>query len=148
MYKRQIWYMFPGLDLHYADPAQPLTTAGAELLVDDLDHYLSDLWRFSIGRRESPASGFLEDLRLHEARKETADFTRLCKKNYSTNSLRSCMSSFAPPLVYHSSLVPFPSILELRHTCSVCTCLFSSIEIETLFCSLFCGHGLDCREMS
>ena len=33
--------MFPGLDLHYADPAQRLTTAGEEL--DDLDHYLSDL---------------------------------------------------------------------------------------------------------
>ena len=33
--------MFPGLDLYYADPAQPLTTAGEEL--DDLDHDLSDL---------------------------------------------------------------------------------------------------------
>ena len=33
--------MFPGLDLHYADPAQPLTTAREEL--DDLDHDLSDL---------------------------------------------------------------------------------------------------------
>ena len=30
--------MFPGLDLHYADPAQPLTTAREEL--DDLDHDL------------------------------------------------------------------------------------------------------------
>ena len=28
--------MFPGLDLGYADPAQPLATAGEEL--DDLDH--------------------------------------------------------------------------------------------------------------
>ena len=40
--------MFPGLDLHYSvctDRAQPLTTAGEELLddlsVDDLDHDLS-----------------------------------------------------------------------------------------------------------
>ena len=31
--------MFPGLDLYYADPAQPLTTAGEEL--DELDHDLS-----------------------------------------------------------------------------------------------------------
>ena len=30
--------MFPGLDLHYADPGQPLTTAAEEL--DDLDHDL------------------------------------------------------------------------------------------------------------
>ena len=33
--------MFPGLDLLYADPAQPLTMAGEEQ--DDLDHDLSDL---------------------------------------------------------------------------------------------------------
>ena len=33
--------MFPGLDLYYADPAQPLTAASEEL--DDLDHGLSDL---------------------------------------------------------------------------------------------------------
>ena len=33
-----ISHMFPGLDLCYADPAQPLTTAGEEL--DDLYHYL------------------------------------------------------------------------------------------------------------
>ena len=33
--------MFPGLDLHYTDPAQLLTAAGEEL--DDLDHDLSDL---------------------------------------------------------------------------------------------------------
>ena len=33
--------MSPGLDLYYADPAQPLTTAGEEL--DDSDRYLSDL---------------------------------------------------------------------------------------------------------
>ena len=32
---------FAGLDLYYADPAQPLTTAGEEL--DDLDNDLSDL---------------------------------------------------------------------------------------------------------
>ena len=32
--------MFPGLDLHYADPAQPLTTAGEEL--GDLS--LDDIW--------------------------------------------------------------------------------------------------------
>ena len=34
-----IWHMLPGLDLCYADPAQPLRTAGEEL--DDLDHDLS-----------------------------------------------------------------------------------------------------------
>ena len=28
-------------DLCYADPVQPLTTAGVELLIDDLDHDLS-----------------------------------------------------------------------------------------------------------
>ena len=33
-----IYIMFPGLDLYYADPAQPLTTAGKEL--DDLDELL------------------------------------------------------------------------------------------------------------
>lgn len=33
--------MFPGLDLCYANPAQPLTTVGAEL--NDLDRVLSDL---------------------------------------------------------------------------------------------------------
>ena len=33
--------MFPGLDLHYTDPAQLLTAAGEEL--DDLDNDLSDL---------------------------------------------------------------------------------------------------------
>ena len=36
-----IWYMFPVLDLYYADPAQPLTWAGEEL--DYLDHDLSGL---------------------------------------------------------------------------------------------------------
>ena len=36
-----IWAMFPGLDLYYTDPAQPLTTAGEEL--DGLDHDLSHL---------------------------------------------------------------------------------------------------------
>ena len=36
-----VYYRFAGLDLCYADPAQPLTTAGDEL--DDLDHDLSDL---------------------------------------------------------------------------------------------------------
>ena len=38
--------MFPGLDLHYADPAQSLTTAGEEL--DDLDHDISDLSDLSV----------------------------------------------------------------------------------------------------
>ena len=33
--------MLPGLDLYYADPAQPPTTASEE--PDDLDHDLSDL---------------------------------------------------------------------------------------------------------
>ena len=33
--------MVPGLDLYYADAAQPLATAGEEL--DDLDRYLSDV---------------------------------------------------------------------------------------------------------
>ena len=33
--------MFSGFDLYYADPTQPLTTAGEEL--DELDHHLSDL---------------------------------------------------------------------------------------------------------
>ena len=33
--------MFLGLDLYYADPRQPFTTAGEEL--DDLDRDLSDL---------------------------------------------------------------------------------------------------------
>ena len=32
--------MFPALDLYYADPAQPLNTAGEELLIDYLDHDL------------------------------------------------------------------------------------------------------------
>ena len=36
-----IYYRFAGLDLCYADPAQPLTTADEQL--DDLDHDLSDL---------------------------------------------------------------------------------------------------------
>ena len=34
--------MFPGLDLHFPDPAQPPTTAGEE--VDHLDHDLSQVW--------------------------------------------------------------------------------------------------------
>ena len=33
--------MFPGLDLHYADPGQPLTHAGEEL--DDLDRDVSEV---------------------------------------------------------------------------------------------------------
>ena len=33
--------MLPGLELYYADPAQPPTTASEE--PDDLDHDLSDL---------------------------------------------------------------------------------------------------------
>ena len=37
-----LYHLFPGLDCrYYADPAQPLTTAGQE--PDDLDHDLSDL---------------------------------------------------------------------------------------------------------
>ena len=36
-----IEHMLPELHMHYADPAQPLTTAGEEL--DYLDHDLSDL---------------------------------------------------------------------------------------------------------
>ena len=37
-----IWHMFPGLDLYYADPAQPLTTVDEEL--DDIDHdYMCNL---------------------------------------------------------------------------------------------------------
>ena len=35
------------LDLYYADPAQPLTTAGEELR--DLDHDLSELWLTTAG---------------------------------------------------------------------------------------------------
>ena len=34
--------MFPELDLYYADPAQPLVTAGEEL--DDLNHDLPEVW--------------------------------------------------------------------------------------------------------
>ena len=33
--------MYPGLDLYFADPAHPLTTAGEEL--DDLDHDLPEV---------------------------------------------------------------------------------------------------------
>ena len=39
---------FSVLDLHYADPAQPLATAGGEL--DDLDRDLSDLSDLSVRR--------------------------------------------------------------------------------------------------
>ena len=35
-----VYHMFPGLDLYYADPAQPLTTVVSEEL-DDLDNDLS-----------------------------------------------------------------------------------------------------------
>ena len=35
--------MYPGLDLYFADPAQPLTTVREEL--DNLDHDLYDLSR-------------------------------------------------------------------------------------------------------
>ena len=38
--------MFPGLELYYTDPTQPLTTAGGEL--DDLDHDLSHLSDLSV----------------------------------------------------------------------------------------------------
>ena len=34
--------MFPRLDLYYADPEQPLTTAGEEL--DDVNHDLPEVW--------------------------------------------------------------------------------------------------------
>ena len=37
----RIQHMFPGFDLYYADPAQPLTTAGEEL--HDLDNDLSSV---------------------------------------------------------------------------------------------------------
>ena len=39
--------MFCGLDLYYADPAQPLTTAGEEL--DNLCHDLSGLFTEKYG---------------------------------------------------------------------------------------------------
>ena len=32
-----IYNMFPGLDLYYADPAQPVTTAGEELLFSSMN---------------------------------------------------------------------------------------------------------------
>ena len=35
--------MFPGLDLYYADPAKPLTTAGEELDYLDYDLSVDDL---------------------------------------------------------------------------------------------------------
>ena len=35
-----IQQVFPGLDLYYTDPAQPLATAGEDLLIDYLDHDL------------------------------------------------------------------------------------------------------------
>ena len=40
-----VWRMFPGLNLHYTDPAQPLITAGEE--PEDLDHDLFDVWNAS-----------------------------------------------------------------------------------------------------
>ena len=40
--------MFPGLDLYYAAPALPITTAGEEL--DDLDHDLSDICLSELSR--------------------------------------------------------------------------------------------------
>ena len=40
-----IWHAFPGWDLYYANPTQPLTTAREEL--DDLDHDLYDLFDLS-----------------------------------------------------------------------------------------------------
>ena len=39
--------MLSGLDLYYADPGQPLATAGEEL--DHLDHDLSDLYLIVLG---------------------------------------------------------------------------------------------------
>ena len=38
--------MFPGLDLYYADPAQPLTAADEEL--DDLGHDLPEVWNILV----------------------------------------------------------------------------------------------------
>ena len=41
-----IWQIFPGLDLHYADTAQPLTTAGelddlyGDLVAVKIDNYV------------------------------------------------------------------------------------------------------------
>ena len=37
-----IYHMFPGLDLHYTDPAQPLATAGEELDYLDRDRLPHD----------------------------------------------------------------------------------------------------------
>ena len=49
-----VYDRFPGLDLYYADPAQPLTAASEELddldddiSVDDLDHVLYEVWTSS-----------------------------------------------------------------------------------------------------
>ena len=42
-YHRHDRGLFPGLDLYYTDPVQPLTTAAGEEL-DDLGHDLSDLF--------------------------------------------------------------------------------------------------------
>ena len=53
-----IWQIFPGLDLHYADTAQPLTTAGelddlyGDLVAVKIDNYVhteSMEWRISSG---------------------------------------------------------------------------------------------------
>ena len=44
-----IWHMFRGLGMFYADPAQPLPTAGEEL--DHLDHDLSEGVEVLDGRR-------------------------------------------------------------------------------------------------
>ena len=53
--------MFPGLDLYYTDPAQPLTTAGEELLddisVEDLNHDLSEVCKIPLRRRSDVGCG-------------------------------------------------------------------------------------------
>ena len=36
--------MFPGFDLYYADPAQPLIKARDELLIDYLDYHIPEVW--------------------------------------------------------------------------------------------------------
>ena len=60
-------------------------------------------------------------------------------------------------MVCHSSLTPFPCALVLRLIAAAFGCVsrrgpivfYSFVSfMETLFCSLFCDHGLDFREMS
>ena len=51
--------MLPGLDLYYADPAQPLTTEGEELLRSTID-YLDDLSDLLVFALSGPWSRYLE----------------------------------------------------------------------------------------